>query len=116
MATVQYLGGEKKINQNEIDGIVLRFYLDPLKEIGIDQIIEGEVSNKSHLNYENSYPYYDFTFRSSYNYAQDINFQINFLFAKIDNALAKKFGETYKHLPISNDCYWVQDLPTHQKN
>lgn len=62
LATIQYKGGTSKILNGEIDGVVLRFYIETCMLLKIDNIIELAQDYRSPLMSPDKERYYNYTY------------------------------------------------------
>lgn len=98
LAAIQYKGGIKKIREGNIDGVVLRFYIEPCKLLKIDSIIERALDYRSPLMSPDRERFYNYTYidnnADTLSHIQElfetIEWQLNEPFQDNDNEMGSK--------------------------
>ena len=108
LAAVQFKGGQAKILNGEIDGVVLRFYKEPCEQLNIFHIIEKAVDYRSPLMSPEKDAYYNYTYTQINPYT--IN-HIQELFEEIENQLRELFKENYDKLGFKSIPLAILQIP-----
>jgi hypothetical protein len=109
--TVQYRGGKNNILNNQIEAVTLRLYLNPFKALDMEQVLESQVKYRSMILNQNYHTYYEYRFTASYDY---IDYDIDFLFYRIEKGLKNNLGHIYNELPINPLPDWINQLPCYK--
>ncbi|MFC7371362.1 hypothetical protein ACFQPF_06720 [Fictibacillus iocasae] len=114
LGTIQYKGGKKKILDGEVEAVVMRLYLAPLKALGIDAVIQSKITHRTDLIQNGEQPYYEYHYTSP---VSEVNEQIYQLFLTIRHELWSSLGTDYINMKETAVPEWVGELPrySHKK-
>jgi hypothetical protein len=108
LAAIQYKGGSKKIREGNIDGVVLRFYIEPCKLLKIDTIIERALDYRSPLMSPDRERFYNYTYID--NNADTVSHILE-LFESIECQLKELFQENHNELGYKSVPPSIAELP-----
>ena len=110
LATVQYVGGSKKIANNEVTGITLRLYIKPWRALGLSDRLTVLAHSVGFAEKGGGTPYYDFIFEEGLESAAT-KVIIYDIFQLLHRTLLETFGAGYRTMPMAEIPVDIEALP-----
>jgi hypothetical protein len=106
VAAVQYNGGKKNIERGQVTGVTIRFYINGMRELGLEDVIK-RYEGFSEVQGPNISPYYEYTFQGSY-FQRERNMFIASIFCELGEML---LDTEFDFLPVIELPELVRELP-----
>ncbi|MBM7577904.1 hypothetical protein [Jeotgalibacillus terrae] len=108
IAVVKYEGNPQKMKENQIDGVVLKFYTKRLKALGLHESI-SEVKTFQRKNNATEIEFFiDQVFAD-----EEVQQWFDELFTRLDEKMTGIYGDEIKDIPIVLLPKKLHDLPLH---
>ncbi|TFE04080.1 hypothetical protein E2626_01790 [Jeotgalibacillus salarius] len=108
MAVVKYAGDSKKMKENQIDGVLLKFYTKRLKALGLYEAI-ANIELFQHKNNSTTVEFFvDEVFAN-----EEVQKWFEALFSNLDQQMTDIYGDEIREIPIVLLPKKLHDLPLH---